>query len=149
MNVDGTGYKQVTNPRLKKTDRTKFHVGDYDPKLSPDGNRVACMRFHGGEKWRIVVADLTSGREKELTGAGGLDAMPEWSDDGKLILFRHIDRKKPREIGIWTMKPDGSDRKQVPAPRGQLHNHPIFFPGDKAGPNAKIIYVARKNPRIP
>lgn len=149
MNRNGSEVKQVTNPKIEKTDRTKFHVGDYDPKLSPDLKKVATMRFHGGEDWRIVVVDLATGKEHDLSGAENLDAMPDWSADGQRIIFRHIDRKRPRDIGVWTMKPDGTDRKQVPLPRRRLHNHPAFFPGAEAGPDAKVIYVSRSAPRIP
>jgi Tol biopolymer transport system component len=150
MNIDGTGAKQLTHPKIPKPKKRRiFPLGDYDPKLSPDGSKVAVMRYFGGETWRMFVVDVATGQEKELSANEVTEGLPEWSSDGKLLMFWHADRKQPRKMGIYTMKPDGSNRKMIPLPRGYLHNHASFFPGEGSSSSARIIYVAKKNPLLP
>ncbi len=145
MNLDGTNCRQLTNPTFPEgMERGGFPPGDYDPKLSPDGARVAFMRLFGKVGWRIFVVDVASGKERDLSGAANIDTLPDWSGDGKLLLFWHIDLEDPARMGLYTMRPDGSQRTMVDVPRGYLHGHPQFFPADGSSPQARIIYTARK-----
>jgi len=150
MHVDGTKLMQISHPTFPDDMKAgKFTPGDYDPKLSPDGSRVAFMRLFGERGWRVLVTDLATGEERDLTGPGKIEGLPEWSGDGQRLLFRHIDLEKMHEMGVYSMKPDGSDRQMVPLPRGYVHNHPQFWPGSGSGPDARIIYVARRYPGAP
>lgn len=150
MNQDGTELRQISNPRFPADmKKGQINPGDYDPKLSPDGRKVAFMRLFGKEGWNIIVENLDLGEERNLSGPDRIEALPEWSSDGEWLLFRHIDRGKFQETGVHIMKPDGSARRMVPLPRGYLHNHPQFWPGTGSGPDAKIIYVARHYPGLP
>jgi len=150
MNFDGTGLEQVTHP----SDRGGFRwfalpVGDYDPKLSPDGKRAAFMRLVDKDDWQIIVLDLETKKETNASGEHAFDIVPDWSSDGKLLMFSHIDVKRPKDIGIYVSRPDGSERRMLPLPRGLLPNQPHFFPGDGSGPNARLIYQAFKAPGLP
>ncbi|CAN5169532.1 hypothetical protein BH11PSE9_BH11PSE9_20440 [soil metagenome] len=147
MKADGSGAKQITKPPKQRSMLLGGGLsGDFDPKLAPDGSKVAFMRIAGGDNWRVMMLDLKSGEERELTPKGGvIEGLPTWSSDGRLLLFRHIDRSKPREIGLYTMTPDGGDRKMVPLPRGYLYNHGTFFPGEGSSPSAHIIYTGTQN----
>ncbi len=150
MNMDGTNFRQVSNPTFPDDmEAGRFTLGDYDPKLSPDGSKVAFMRLFGERGWRIFVTELGTGEERDLTGAGRIEGLPEWSSDGERLLFRHIDLEKMHEMGVYSMKPDGGDRRMVPLPRGYVHNHPQFWPGTGSGPDARIVYVARRYPGAP
>jgi Tol biopolymer transport system component len=150
MNADGTGIRQISRPKFPAGMQPgRFTLGDYDPKLSPDAKRVAFMRLFGEEGWRIFVADVATGEEKDMTGPGRIEGLPEWSSDGEWLLFRHIDRDKLHEMGVYVMRADGSERRMVPLPRGYLHNHPQFWPHAGSGPDAKIIYVARRHAALP
>jgi Tol biopolymer transport system component len=155
MDLDGGNARKVTSPRYdereleRRAKRSKFPLGDYDPKLSPDRKRVAFMRLFGSEGWRILVADVATGEEQDLSGPDSIDALPDWSSDGKLLLFWHADKERPERMGLYTMKPDGRDRKMIPVPRGYLHGHPHFFPNSGSSPDAKIIYQATKAPKLP
>lgn len=150
MNVDGTGLKQVSRPAFPAgMEAGKFTLGDYDPKLSPDGTRVAFMRLFGSQGWRIFVADTITGHERDLSGPQVIDGLPEWSSDGERLLFRHVDLARMEKTGVYSMKPDGTDRRIVPLPRGFLHNHPRFWPGAGSDHKAEIVYVARRNPDLP
>jgi Tol biopolymer transport system component len=155
MDLDGENLKRVTSPRYdgkeheQRSKRSRFPLGDYDPKLSPDGKRVAFMRLFGAEGWRIFVADVATGEERDLSGPDSIDALPDWSSDGKLLLFWHADKKNPERMGLYTMKPDGRDRRMIPVPRGYLHGHPHFFPNSGSSSSARIIYQAIKAPKLP
>lgn len=150
MSSDGKVLRQLTFPSGFDGRRGgAFNLGDYDPKISPDGTQVAFMRYFSGETWKAYVVDVATGAEKLLTHGGGADTVPEWSSDGRLLAFWHVDRKNLPGMGIYTMRPDGTDRKMVPLQRGVLHGHPVFFPDSGSADNARIIYVAKKVPRLP
>jgi Tol biopolymer transport system component len=149
MDLDGRNGKRLTFPNFGTSKRAgKHQLGDYDPKLSPDGSKVAFMRLYGKEGWRIFVVDVKTGIERDLSGPHRIDTLPDWSSDGKRLLFWHIDKKALHRMGLYTMRPDGSDRRMIPLPRGYLHGHPHFFPNSGSSPNAKIIYRATKAPRL-
>jgi hypothetical protein len=73
---------------------------------------------------------------------------PTWSGDGKLLLTVHADRAKPKEIGRYTMTPDGKDRKMIPLPGGPLYGHSTFFPGEGAADTARIIVTGTPQPGL-
>jgi Tol biopolymer transport system component len=138
MNADGSQPRQITRPPRSKSAPGLY--GDFDPKISPDGSKIAFMRIDGGESWRVMVLDLDSGEEKTLTPPGVMQWLPTWSSDGKLLLYVHVDRKNPKDIGLYTMTPDGRDRRMIPLPRGYLYGHSTFFPGDGSSDSARIIF---------
>ena len=55
-----------------------------DPKLSPDGRRLALTVLRGGN-WDIWVFDLERGGETRLTFSEADDTEQIWSPDGQLI----------------------------------------------------------------
>lgn len=146
MNADGTNARQVSHPAQLRKHGSTENYGDYDPKLSPDGSQIAFMRIYGGNSWRVMLLNRKTGEERNLTADGVIEGLPTWSSDGKLLLYRHIDLKKPAEIGLYTMTPGGDDRKKVPLPRGFLYNHGSFFPGDGSSNKARIIYTGTREP---
>jgi Tol biopolymer transport system component len=147
MNADGSNAQQVTHPTPSRKAGSTDNFGDFDPKLSPDDSKIAFMRIFGGTGWRVMVVDLKTSQERDLTSSGGvIEGLPTWSSDGKLLLYRHIDQKKIPETGLYTMTPDGNDRKMVPLPRGFLYNHGSFFPGDGSSSKARIIYTGTRVP---
>lgn len=145
MKLDGSGARKLTNPKLHNQSPPEPPEGDFDPKLSPDGLKAAFMR-HDGKSWRLVVFDLKTGREQDLSRDmdGDADAVPEWSSDGKLLSFWHVNLKHPQKSGLYTMKPDGSERKRIRLPEGYFYTMQAFFPDEGSGPDARIIFSAKK-----
>ncbi|MDX6576907.1 MAG: hypothetical protein QOE96_2860 [Blastocatellia bacterium] len=87
----------------KKLDRlTKSKWDESSPSWSPDGARLAFMSNHADDPDRdpsaqLFVANSTAGAaEKQLTTADNRAsrARPEWSSDGKWIVFTEGDEKK-------------------------------------------------------
>ena len=71
------------------------------PVFAPDGESIAFTRELGGVR-RIVVLDLTSGAERELTRGSHDDLRPTFTPDGRSLLFmrsREAGRRlEPRDI---------------------------------------------------
>jgi hypothetical protein len=142
MNVDGSGARQITHPPRSSSSDGLY--GDFDPKLSPDGTKVTFMRIDGGTTWRVMVLDLKSGEERLLSPSNVMQWLPTWSGDGNLLLYTHIDVRNLKDTGLYTMTPDGKDRKKVPLPPGYFFNHGTIFPTDKSSPTARIIFSGSK-----
>ncbi|WP_339625759.1 amidohydrolase family protein [uncultured Winogradskyella sp.] len=68
-----------------------------DAKPSPNGKQIAFTALN-----RLYVMDLKNGKPKRLTSHNFTEAMPEWSPDGKQIVFT-------------TWKPDGGHLYKVNA----------------------------------
>ncbi|MFB0563300.1 MAG: hypothetical protein ACETWM_19030 [Candidatus Lokiarchaeia archaeon] len=147
IKYNGAGLRQLTWPKIK------VPFGDNDPKLSPDGSKVAFIRrVKKGPFFHVVVVDVNTKEERDFSAGylpqearAAADLPPEWSSDGKLLIFPHIlaDGKKALSQ-IHTIKPDGTGRKRVPLPRNYVYFHTSFFPGEGSGKDARIIFSARK-----
>ncbi len=146
---EGAAVRQLTHPVFPPvTEPLPVHLGDFDPKISPDGSRVAFFRHVGKQNWHVVIADANTGSEKDLSDEVALDMVPEWSSDGALLIFWHLDLSDLRNSGLYTVRPDGTARRKVPLPLGYFYSMPAFFPGDGSGEDARIIFSAKRDPRF-
>ena len=156
MNRDGSDARQISFPK-KNADVPAENPaqGDYDPRLSPDCSSVSIFRNVGGA-FHVVLVNVASGMETDLTGplfpernltAEGVAA---WSSDGKLLIFRHIavPHEGPQGVGLYLMKPNGSERKRIPIAKGEFpHVQPEFFP-EGSSSDVRVIYQTEKNTRF-
>ena len=86
-----------------------------DPQLSPDGKWVAysvsvpSLQDNRGIS-RVWVAELATGRSRQLTGGPGSDRQPRWSPDGKTLAFIST-----REGGaqVWLLPVGGGDARKL------------------------------------
>jgi dipeptidyl aminopeptidase/acylaminoacyl peptidase len=152
-NEDGSDLRKLTTPRDPDSGKPVKHPdsGDNDPRFSPDGSQVAFMRLVKGKGlWSIYTVDVATGKEASLTrkhlSPTQLDAVPEWSGDGNLLIFWTADIKKV-EFSITSLKPNGSKRYTVLKNPYQFHQSPAFFPNTGSGPHAKIAYSVRNVPK--
>jgi dipeptidyl aminopeptidase/acylaminoacyl peptidase len=150
---NGKNLRQLTIPTDPSTGNQIKHPssGDNDPRFSPDGSRVAFMRLIEGKGlWSIYVVDVSSGKVTSLTkrhlSATQFDAVPEWSGDGKKLIFWSVDFKTVR-FSITTVNPDGSQRSTVASDPYEFLQSPAFFPNTGSGPNARIAFSAWKVPK--
>jgi Tol biopolymer transport system component len=98
MAADGTGQHRIA-------------ISDADernPRLSPDGQRLAFSAFADGFA-QIVVSDPDGSNRRAITSEGN-DARPAWSPDGHRLAF-HSDRAG--SLDIYTMAADGTDVRPV------------------------------------
>ncbi len=150
MRLDGSELRQLTKPQIAATSSDhRFKLGDYDPWLSPSADKVVFMRYFGGVDWRVACVSVSTGAEQVLTSPGVTSAIPEWSSDGKTVVFVNFDRTKLENLGLYLMSPSGSNKQKIPLPGGYLYSHPSFLPGTGSSGNAAIIYSARRVPGLP
>jgi Tol biopolymer transport system component len=92
MNADGSNVLQVTND----TD-----IAAEDPVVSPDGSLIVFV--DGFITYSLFETDF-SGRERVLWDGPGVASSPEWSPDGKKIVFM---RQRARKKTIWVINRGG------------------------------------------
>jgi dipeptidyl aminopeptidase/acylaminoacyl peptidase len=100
-----------------------------DPQLSPDGKWVAYTVAtpslqDNRNVARIWVAEVATGRSRQLTGGPGSDRQPRWSPDGRTVAFIST-----REGGaqVWLLPIGGGDaRKLSTLPDGAAD--PVWLP---------------------
>lgn len=77
----------LADARVKPKKLTK----GFDPRISPDGTKVAYTQSDDEGNRRIAIFDLASGKSglvKDIPGKN--EFMGEWSADGKQLLFHHF-----------------------------------------------------------
>jgi TolB protein len=105
----------VTNPDGTGLSKLPSVPGDTDPAWSPDGSKIALVRFReGGTGIWVVNADGTGTRR--ITDGGpevdGTDLGPAWSPDGSRIAFAREGRPAKAATGntdIYVVNADGTD----------------------------------------
>lgn len=101
----------------RQTERlTENELYDSGGEWSPDGTRIAFTRFfpaeNEGERGRgeIVMIDLTTREERQLTELGGFNGGLDYSPDGRWIAFH---RTSEEGSDLWLMNADGTDPRQI------------------------------------
>ncbi len=111
MDADGRNERLLTDT-----------PADYrKPAWHPDGNRIAFSIWEK-ETTDIAMMDLKTGEVKRLTNnlEGGLSTSPDWSPNGRRIVFEHSDAFGRN---IWMMNADGKHKKRRSPPRDDI----LFF----------------------
>lgn len=107
MNSDGSGVR-----RLAKALRDGLIGVDW----SSDGKQLLLIaNFHEEalqteyQGIEVYVIDVVSGEQTRITSNDTAEEYPQWSPDGKTILFAIMGDDRWDESGIYTMSSDGSD----------------------------------------
>jgi Tol biopolymer transport system component len=74
-----------------------------NPRYSPDGRQIA-ISVQGLQSTNIFVYDIARNTFTKLT-TEGINVRPEWTPDGKRILFRS---ERAGKVAIWWQPADGS-----------------------------------------
>ena len=78
MKPDGTGVKQLTDG----------HGDDREPRISPDGTRVAFASDRAMQgNYDIWAAEISTGKVTQITSSSKEEYEPTWTPDGKSIAF--------------------------------------------------------------
>ena len=104
------------------------------PQVSPDGRYVVFHRNHDGAD-RITIARHPSGRFHEITPPTFDAQVPNWSPDGKRIVFEH-------EGSVWSVRPSGRHLKRLTF---DSDNTASFAPS--YAPSGRSIVFSRFTPR--
>ncbi|MCB9025290.1 MAG: PD40 domain-containing protein [Bdellovibrionaceae bacterium] len=132
-----------------------LNIMENDPKISPDGTKVAFMRQapssgDNGFGWHIFVVPVASPQNEVDISYSHLgsdilknDVLPEWIDNDTLI-FSTIEIASASSIAknVYTMKTDGTQRLKVSLPDG--FRYADVYPFTDASGNQKMILSAEK-----
>ncbi|MCC6316582.1 MAG: PD40 domain-containing protein [Gemmatimonadaceae bacterium] len=121
-------------------DRTGLHMKrltsldgfDDLPDWSPVGNRIAWHHWERGGRSDIWVMAADGSAQVNLTGdmsANGFRSAPSWSRDGQRIAFSQSESGPGgTTASIWTMRADGSDKRQVTSTTTGFDSSPTWSP---------------------
>ncbi len=101
MRTDGSNLQRITD------DATR----DFNPSLSPDGQRIAWVSFRESEKGDIWIINTDGTDAKALAADPASDRTPFFTNDGQRIAFHSY--RDQENAQIFTMDPDGSNLKQL------------------------------------
>jgi Tol biopolymer transport system component len=97
MNADGSGRVQLSSGAFT----------DYGPDVSPDGQKIAFMRYPRGELWpNSEIYTMNADGTGVTRIAGRLAYDPDWSPDGRRIVFSAFAAHWGGPINV--MEADGS-----------------------------------------
>jgi tricorn protease-like protein len=122
---DGTGQKLIYVP--------KFDDSSLISAWSPSGNRIAYVA--PGGLWRMSA---TGTQRKRLTRGKGDTLAPNWSPNGKQIVFVDLAAKHGTNYALYVIGSNGRGLKRIV--RGaRYQNNPVW------APSGKLIMFERAN----
>lgn len=104
-----------------------------DPRLSPDGSKVVYgirrtdLSANKGNS-DLWLLDMTTGQTKPLCADSSNESSARWSGDGKRIYFL-CDASGSSQL--WSVQPDGSDRKQVSFLKDDINEYGVAQNGSR------------------
>ena len=114
MRDDGTEPMPITDlPNAGEWGDANLPFGDYDPRLSPDGNKVVFERLwgdstsHGDYDLYVVNSDGTDG--VRLTESGYSQGLAAWSHSGDELVYLVAAINGEGKYDIYLMDSDGTD----------------------------------------
>ena len=135
--LDGSRLKTIVHGR-------PYHGDNVEPAFAPDGRRLVYVQMNsplarpaGGRALVVVGSDGTHRRRITPWSLGAGDN-PDWSPDGRLIVFRSHE-EGPEQSQIMVVHPDGSGLRAL-----------THFPDDTTvlsysfSPNGRLITFAKE-----
>jgi len=126
MNDSGNNPTPITEPPKAGTwGNANLPFGDYDPRLSPNGNSIAFERLeddtslHGN--YNIYVINSDGSGETRLTNTGYSQGIVSWSHKGDKMVFVVGAIEDEGKYDIYVINGDGSNIVNIT---------PIYFPPD-------------------
>lgn len=126
MQDDGTAPVQITDPpNAGVWGNVNLPFGDYDPRLSPDGQTIAFERLEDdvspNGNYNIFVVGVDGSNETRLTDTGYSQGIVSWSHSGEKLVFVVGAIGGEGVYDMYTMNSDGSNIANI---------NPDYFPAD-------------------
>jgi Tol biopolymer transport system component len=116
MNADGSDQRQLSH---------SLPYCDAYPSPSPNGRQIALASYREGFNTDIYVMTDDGSPPTRLTTDPGSDIEPDWSPDGKRIVFTSA-RSAPYQI--YVMNADGSEETRLTNDPCSTDRHPRWSP---------------------
>ena len=138
INEEGTELSQVTDPQgAGEWGNAVLPFGDYDPNLSPDGNKIVFERLVDDEtthgNYNIFIINIDGTKETAITDTGYSQGLAIWSHSGEEIVFSVGAIGNEGKYDIYIINSDGSENRNITPEYflvGFLCHHPIFSKDD-------------------
>ena len=118
MKDDGSDAQQVTSPpKAGQWGNANLPFGDYDPRFSPDGSKIAFERLeadtssHGN--YNLYVIDSTGTGETRLTDTGYSQGLAIWSHSGDKLVYVVAAIGSEGKYDIYMIDADGSNARNI------------------------------------
>src|SRR5205085_2937401 len=137
IHSDGTGLRHIT-PNSGES---------YNwPVPSPDGRRIAFMRWHvGGVMMRIYVRRVAGGRERPITPIALEGWAPDWAPSGKFILFSSNNYGNRPHGAIYRVTSNGRHVHRLTNPRFPFSDSAASYSPD----GRKVVFLSdRRSPHL-
>jgi Tol biopolymer transport system component len=111
INPDGTGLKNLTNTP---------NIFEEWPNVSRDGSKIVFRVGDNPSSWELYSSDANGSNMRRLTNDGFAEESPQWTPDGKQIIFssnrNDVDPNcglPPCNWDIFIMRADGTHIRQL------------------------------------
>ncbi len=117
--VDGQSDIQVFEKSTQTLRRLTDYPGyDAHAQYSSDGDRIIFHRQHGtredgGYIFDLIVLDVNTGQETQLTDGGYAQTYPAWAPDGRHIVYSSDIDGQPEKLNLYILRPNGEGESRI------------------------------------
>ncbi len=134
--VDGQSDVHVFERSTRTLRRLTEHPGyDAHAQFSPDGGRIIFNRQRGtreggGYIFDLIVLDVTTGQETQLTDGEYEEGYPAWAPDGHHIVYSSDIDGQHGKLNLYILDPDGEGVSRIT--KGDWKDNYAFWTRDGA-----------------